>query len=203
MKLRNQLFGAVLAALVCAFSVQAAKVGDKAPDFTLMDAEGKTHSLSDYAGKVVVLEWTNHGCPYVKKFYRSGKMQEFQSLAADKDVVWLKICSSAEGKQGYMTSSQWMEAKEEKGIKATAVLIDKMGEVGRDYEARVTPHMFVIDEKGMIAYDGAIDSISSTNESDIEKATNYVLAAMDDLLAGRPVAKASSRPYGCGIKWAR
>lgn len=202
MKLTNKVFSAVFAALFLVFSAHAATVGKKAPEFTLMDAEGKTHSLSDFSGKMVVLEWTNHGCPFVKKFYRSGKMQEYQAMAADKDIVWLKICSSAEGKQGYMTSSQWMDAKDEKGIKAAAVLIDETGEVGRAYGAKVTPHMYVIDEKGVLAYNGAIDSIASTSPADIEKAENYVLAAINSLKAGKSVEKATSRPYGCSIKWA-
>ncbi|MBK1878909.1 thioredoxin family protein [Pelagicoccus mobilis] len=203
MKLRIRLFGVVLAALFCGAFAQAVTVGEKAPGFSLTDVEGKTHSLKDYEGKVVVLEWTNHGCPYVSKFYRSGKMQEFQGIAAGKDVVWLSICSSAEGKQGHMSSSEWRQANARKGVKASAVLLDEMGKVGKAYGARATPHMFVIDDKGVLAYDGAIDSIPSTSPADIDRAENYVLAAVDALLEGRPVEKSKVRPYGCGIKWAR
>jgi len=203
MKLRNRLFGVVLSAFFCVAFAQAATVGEKAPAFTLTDISGESRSLADYAGKVVVLEWTNYGCPYVRKFYGSGKMQEFQGMMADKEVVWLSICSSAEGKQGHMSPSEWRATIESKGVKASSVLLDESGKVGRAYGARATPHMFVIDEKGILAYDGAIDSIPSTSVSDIDRADNYVLAAVDSLLEGKPVENSKVRPYGCGIKWAR
>jgi len=202
MKLRNRFIAALVASFFCLALGHAATVGNKAPDFTLTDVNGETHSLSDFEDKVVVLEWINHGCPYVKKFYSSGKMQELQEMAAGKEVVWLSICSSAEGKQGHMSSEEWIAANEAKGVKAAAVLIDDMGKVGREYGARATPHMFVIDESGILAYDGAIDSIPSTSPADIAKADNYVLAAVDSLLAGEPVEKAKVNPYGCSIKWA-
>lgn len=193
---------ALLTAMILA-SASAGTVGAKAPEFTLTDTNGETHSLSDFAGKVVVLEWTNYGCPFVKKHYNSGNMQQLQATATDKDVVWLSICSSAPGKQGNMSLEDWREAAGEKGVKSTAILIDETGSVGRSYGAIATPHMFVIDESGVLVYDGAIDSIPSASISDISKAENYVMAAIDATLAGKPVEKSKSKPYGCGIKYAR
>lgn len=203
MNLKNRFFCALFAALFSVAVAHSATVGEKAPDFTLTDTNGVSHSLSDFAGKVVVLEWTNHGCPYVKKFYGSGKMQGLQAMAAGKEVVWLSICSSADGKQGHMSDADWNAAIKSKGIKSAAVLIDEDGKVGKAYGARVTPHMYVIDGDGVLAYNGAIDSIASTRASDIEKAENYVVAALNAVWEGQPVAKTSSRPYGCSIKWAQ
>ncbi|MDQ8181725.1 thioredoxin family protein [Pelagicoccus sp. SDUM812005] len=200
-KLRS--FGAAAAALLFIASVSAANVGEPAPQFSLTDIDGKTHSLSDYAGKVVVLEWTNYGCPIVKKHYNSGNMQSLQDLAKGKDVVWLSICSSAPGTQGHMSAAEWKAAIAEKGVKSSAVLIDESGKVGHLYSAKVTPHMYVIDSKGTLVYDGAIDSIPSGKIADIEKADNYVIAALDAVLAGKPIETSKVKPYGCGIKYAR
>lgn len=203
MTLLNRLSGLAVAALVFVSAASAASVGEKAPDFTLTDIYGETHSLSDYAGKVVVLEWVNYGCPFVQKHYNSGNMQALQKSAKEKDVVWLTICSSAEGKQGYMTDAQWREESEKKGAHSTATLIDESGAVGRAYGATVTPHMYVIRPDGALAYNGAIDSIPSARISDIAKAENYVAAAMDAVLAGKAVETPKSKPYGCGIKYSR
>ncbi|MDQ8202393.1 thioredoxin family protein [Pelagicoccus sp. SDUM812003] len=201
----KRFFTALAAALTlfAAISSFAAEVGKEAPDFTLTGIDGTEHSLSDFAGKVVVLEWTNYGCPFVKKHYNSGNMQKLQSMAKDKEVVWLSICSSAPGKQGHMSASEWLETTKEKGVQSAAVLIDESGEVGRAYGAKVTPHMYVIDEEGVLAYNGAIDSIPSASISDIEKATNYVTAALEAVLSGEKVEQTMSKPYGCGIKYAR
>ncbi|EDY82903.1 Redoxin superfamily [Verrucomicrobiia bacterium DG1235] len=203
MTLRKTLSSIAATMLLFAASVSAAKVGAPAPAFTLTDINGETHSLSDFAGKVVVLEWTNYGCPFVKKHYNSGNMQALQKTATGKDVVWLSICSSAEGKQGSMSLSEWKATVKSKGVNASAVLLDVSGAVGRSYGAIATPHMYVIDESGTLVYDGAIDSIASASQSDIAKAENYVMAAIDAVMAGKPVAKAKSKPYGCGIKYAR
>lgn len=203
MTFKKALSGIAAALLVFASAASAAKVGEKAPEFTLTDINGEPHSLSDYAGKVVVLEWTNYGCPFVKKHYNSGNMQALQEMATDKDVVWLTICSSAEGTQGHMSAKEWQKATAKKEVKATATLIDEAGSAGKAYGAIATPHMFVIDENGVLAYDGAIDSIPSANTSDIAKAENYVKSAITAVLEGKPVSTPKSKPYGCSIKYAR
>lgn len=203
MRLIKPFFAALAASLLFVASASSAVVGEAAPDFTLTDTDGNTHSLSDFAGKLVVLEWTNYGCPFVKKHYNSGNMQGLQNMAKGKEVVWLSICSSASGKQGHMTPNEWQTAIQSKGVESTAVLLDESGDVGKLYKAKVTPHMYVIDADGILAYNGAIDSISSANQSDIAKAENYVMAAIDSLLSGKPVETTKAQPYGCGIKYAR
>ena len=193
-----------LAAALClgvSMSFAAAKVGEKAPDFSLTDINGKEHSLSDYAGKVVVLEWINHGCPFVKKHYESGNIPEMQSSLTQDGVVWLSICSSAEGTQGHMSASEWKKISQKKNSNASAILIDESGEVGRAYGAVTTPHMYVIQSNGTLAYNGAIDSIPSTKEADIQKAENYVVAAVEAVKSGQPVAKSVTKPYGCSVKY--
>lgn len=174
---------------------------DAAPAFTLPDGHGNEHSLSDFEGKVVVLEWVNHGCPFVVKFYKGGHMQALQAEMAEKGVIWLSICSSAPGKQGWMSAEDQLKTIEEKEIKAHAVLIDEDGTVGRAYGARTTPHMYVIDAKGKLVYQGAIDSIRSTNSDDIPNARNYVREAVTAVLAGEPVAEAQTQAYGCSVKY--
>lgn len=174
---------------------------EAAPDFTLTDAHGEEHTLSDYKGKIVVLEWVNHGCPFVVKFYAGGHMQAMQAEMAEKDVIWLSICSSAKDQQGWMTAEDQAKTIEEKEIKAHAVLLDEDGTVGRLYGARTTPHMYVIDAEGMLRYQGAIDSIRSTRAADIERADNYTRAAVEALLAGEEVAVTQTQPYGCSVKY--
>lgn len=175
--------------------------GSPAPGFTLTDTSGTEHKLSDFKGKYVVLEWTNHGCPFVKKHYKEGHMQALQKKMTDKGVVWLVINSGAPGKQGHVTPEQGQEQIADKGIKATAVLLDSDGKVGRAYDARVTPHMYLIAPDGTLVYQGAIDSISSAKVEDIDKAENYVKAAYKAHKKGEPVENATTKPYGCGIKY--
>jgi hypothetical protein len=184
-----------------AIAAHAAEVGKPAPAFTLTDSKGQTHSLSDFRGKVVVLEWINHGCPFVVKHYASGNMQALQQQAADDGVVWLSVCSSAPGTQGHYSAADWNKVNAEKGSKAAAVLIDEDGKVGRAYDAKVTPHMYVINAEGVLVYNGAIDSIRSANQADIARSENYVTAALASVKAGRPVATATSQPYGCSVKY--
>jgi len=179
----------------------AAEVGSAAPKFTLTDTNGSSHNLSDFKGKYVVLEWVNHGCPFVKKFYNPGKMQEFQKTWTGKDVVWLSICSSAPGKQGHMSAEEWNEKIKATGTKATAVLMDEDGTVGQQYGAKTTPHMYVIDPKGTLIYAGAIDDKKSTDPADIEGATNYVHQALQEAMAGKGVSTTSTAPYGCSVKY--
>lgn len=201
MKLLKTLPCIAVAMLLVVNAAGAAKVGEKAPNFTLTDINGEEHSLADYAGKVVVLEWTNYGCPYVKNQYNSGNMQKLQSEMKEKDVVWLTICSSSPGTQGHMSNAKWKTESEKRGVASKAILIDENGQVGMAYGAQVTPHMYVIDKDGTLKYNGAIDSIASTKEEDLKKAENYVSAAVNAVLAGKPVAKSVSKPYGCGIKY--
>lgn len=193
----------VTAAVLTANSVAFAnvKVGAKAPDFTLVDSNGKSVQLSSYAGKTVVLEWFNKGCPYVKKHYESKNMQALQKAYTDKGIVWLTVISSAPKKQGHETPEEANKTRAEWAIASTATLLDTKGEVGRAYGAKTTPHMYIVDPKGMLAYNGAIDSISSSDAADIPKSVNYVSGALDLVAAGKPVTTASTKPYGCSVKY--
>ena len=195
---------AVTVAAVVAFAAarsQAVETGQPAPDFALKDINGKDQKISDYKGKFVVLEWVNHGCPFVKKHYNSGNMQKLQKEYTAKDVVWLSICSSAPGKQGNYTPEEWLKLNEEKKSAATAVLLDGDGTVGKLYDAKTTPHMFVVNPDGTLIYQGAIDNKPSTEESDIRGANNYVASALDEAMAGKPVTKGTTKSYGCGVKY--
>ncbi len=194
---------AVFASLTLGIAAAAAAaVGQPAPGFTLKTAEGKAVSLSDFKGKVVVLEWTNVGCPFVKKHYGSGNLPTLQKKYTGKGVVWLAICSSAPGKQGNdvpaaqvaATRAAWRAAD-------TAYLSDADGAVGRLDEAKTTPQLFVIDGQGVLRYAGAIDSIPSPDPADIPRAECYVAEALDDVLAGQPVKTASTKSYGCAVKY--
>lgn len=194
----------ILAAIALAFaSVMAVDVGiDKpAPDFTLKDTEGKKHSLSDYKGKYVVLEWINFGCPFVKKHYESGNMQMLQKKYTEKDVVWLSICSSAPGKEGHHSAEEIEKQLKEWEAAQTAYLIDEKGKVGRMYGAKTTPHMFIINPEGNLIYAGGIDDIPSTDTDDIAKAKNYVAAALDAAMSDKEIADQSTKPYGCSVKY--
>ena len=179
-----------------------ATIGEAAPGFTLTSSEGKDVSLSDYAGKTVILEWTNHDCPFVKKHYTSGNMQDLQGAYTEDDTVWLSIISSAPGKQGHVSPAEARELTTSRGAKPTHVLFDPTGDVGRNYGAKTTPHMYVIDDAGtLLAYNGAIDSIRSSDPADIPKATNYVKTAMTAMAAGEKPSPATTKPYGCSIKY--
>lgn len=179
----------------------AAKVGEPAPAFTGKDIDGKDFSLSDAKGKYVVLEWHNQGCPYVKKHYDSGNMQKLQGEWTGKDVTWVKIISSAEGKQGYVTADQEKAYLKEKKAKPSKVLLDPEGTIGKAYDAKVTPHMYVIDPTGKLIYNGAIDDKPTSDQDDIEGAKNYVSEALTLAMAGKPVASPSTTAYGCGMKY--
>ncbi len=180
----------------------AAIVGEPAPAFTATDDRGVTHSLADYAGKFVVLEWHNNGCPYVKKYYDSGHMQQLQKEWTAKGVVWLTVISSAPGKQGYVTPEESQAYMKEKGGAPTAVLLDPKGDLGHLYEAKTSPQMFIIDPKGVLIYNGAIDDKPTADLADIAGATNYVSQALTEAMAGKPVTTPTSRPYGCSVKYA-
>lgn len=179
----------------------AAKINEAAPGFTLTDSRGGTVSLSDYKGKLVVLEWTNHECPFVRKHYDSGNMQKLQRDYTGKEVVWLSIISSAPGKQGHVSGEQAEELTKSRNAAPSAVLLDPSGKVGQEYGAKTTPHMYIIDREGVLRYAGGIDSIKSTDQADIKTAKNYVAQSLDELLAGKPVSEPATAPYGCGVKY--
>ena len=179
----------------------AIEPGQEAPEFTLTDSKGTSHKLSDFRGKFVVLEWLNHECPFVKKHYSGGDMQKLQKEYTAKGVVWLSIISSAPGKQGHRTGPQADADTADKKASPTAVLLDPSGEVGQKYEAKTTPHMFVIDQQGKVIYAGAIDSMRSTDSADVAKAENYVRQTLDAALAGKPVPTPKTTPYGCSVKY--
>lgn len=194
------LRSAALLAAGHAVSARAA-VGQAAPEFTLTDTAGRAVRLADFRGKFVVLEWTNPGCPFVRKHYDSGNMGATQQLARDQGVAWLAINSTEKDSSDYLAPPQlaaWL--KQRKGL-TTAVLMDEDGAVGRLYDAKVTPHMYIVDPQGQLVYAGGIDSIASSRVADIEKATNHVKAALGDIAARRPIAQPVTRPYGCLIKY--
>ena len=177
------------------------EVGQPAPNFQGTDSQGNTINLSDYKGKIVVLEWSNHECPYVVKHYSGGNMQSLQKETTDQGIVWLTIVSSAKGKQGHTTAQEANSVMKAQGAHSTARILDPSGTIGNLYAARTTPHMFVVDTQGIIAYAGAIDSNSSIKSSTIAGATNYVREAVNSLVAGKPVEVASTKPYGCSVKY--
>lgn len=182
-------------------SKAATKIGYAAPDFTGTDSNGNEISLSDFKGKNVVLEWTNHGCPFVVKHYGSGNMQKLQKKYTREGVIWLSIVSSAKGKQGNTTPTQANTLMIEQGSKPTVRILDPSGEIGKLYGARTTPHMFVIDKKGILAYMGAIDDDPSHKPEGIKGATNYVAAALESLAKDEEVEVAATKPYGCSVKY--
>jgi len=218
-RLPSRIAGATLVlALLTAFAFappvaaqsSQANIGEQAPDFTLTAADGDTHSLSDFEGKYVVLEWLNFGCPYVAQHYGSGHMQQLQKTYGEKDVVWLSIVSSAEGKQGYYPPKEMMQQKERHNGNMTAILMDTSGEVGRMYGARTTPHMYVVNPEGELVYKGGIDDWATADtgtsipseEYITQTATNYVETSLGQLMNGEEVDPNTARPYGCSVKYA-
>lgn len=177
------------------------ELGQSGPDFTLPNCEGKQTSLSDFKGKVVVLEWINPECPFVKKHYVSSNMQKLQKEATEKGVVWISICSSAPGKQGHMAVGDVAKSCAKNGSQATAYVLDEDGKVGRTYGAKRTPEMFVINAEGVLIYHGAIDDKKSPDPAEIADAKNYVQAAVAETLAGKPVSVPRTEAYGCSIKY--
>lgn len=198
---RRSISVIALAALVTVWAY-AARVGSPAPAFTGTDTHGQAHKLSDLRGKFVVLEWTNKDCPYTRKHYDSGNMQALQKEWTAKGVVWLTILSSAPGKQGYMTAADENAWLKKVGATPTAAILDPAGTIGLAYTAKTTPQMIVIDPAGKLVYDGAIDDHPTTDVADVPRSKNYVSAALKEAMAGQPVAMASTRPYGCSVKYA-
>jgi peroxiredoxin len=191
------------AMLLTALCSRAVKIGEPAPGFTAQDSNGKVQKLSDYRGKFVVLEWHNRQCPFVHKHYASGNMQRLQKEWTAKGVVWFTVISSAPGKQGYMTAEEENAFVKEMNALPTAVLLDPSGEVGHLYDAKTSPHMFVINPQGVLLYDGAIDDKPTTDLDDVPTATNYVSLALHEAMAGEQVKTPVTRPYGCSVKYAQ
>jgi hypothetical protein len=191
-----------MAAFLAATHVMGAPApGETAPDFTLTDSNGQSVSLSDYAGREVVLEWTNHQCPFVRKHYSSGNMQATQKAITGEGVVWLSVISSAPGKQGYVDGEEANALTESRDAHPTRVLLDPKGDVGRLYGATATPQLVVMDETHTIRYYGAIDDTPTASVNDLKTAHNLVLAAFKDMDAGQPVAVPYEPPYGCTVKY--
>lgn len=202
MKLKFLTIIAALGLVACFPSANAAvEIGEPAPDFIGVDTNGVEHKLSDLKGKNVVLEWSNHECPFVVKHYKPGNMQKIQKEATDNGVIWLTIVSSADGKQGNVTPDEANKIMEEFGSHATARILDPSGEIGKLYGAKTTPHMFVINKEGTLVYAGAIDSDDSFSSDSIAGATNYVQDALNSLDTGTPIEVASTKPYGCSVKY--
>lgn len=189
------------AAVLASPALAAPQLGKPAPNFKLTDANGRAVSLSDYRGRPVVLEWHNPGCPFVQKHYGSGNMQKTQNAAKAQGVAWLSINSGAPGKQGHMSGAEARALVAAQKAQPAAYLLDPKGVVGKGYDAKTTPHMYVIDARGTLVYAGGIDDKPTADRADIAGARNHVLAALTELKAGKPVSVASSRPYGCSVKY--
>lgn len=204
--MKRRLHLALVAALAAlpwlAAPAHAVSAGQSAPAFEVKDATGKTVKLSDYKGRYVVLEWTNPGCPFVAKHYGAKNMQALQKDAAGRNVVWLSVSSTAPGQTDYLAPAALAERYKAWGAAPAAMLMDDSGAIGKAYGAKTTPHMFVIDPGGNVVYAGGIDDKRSANPADIPNAKNYVKAALDESLAGKPVTATSAPPYGCSVKYA-
>ena len=199
--MKKILLSAALILMTTGSAIAAPVIGEPAPAFTGTDTNGVEHSLSDFTGSTVVLEWTNPECPYVRKHYNTGNMQALQAEATQEGIVWLTIASSADGKQGYMTPDEANALITEEGSQATARILDPSGEIGGLYDAKTTPHMFVIDPAGVLVYQGAIDDDPSFKKDNMETATNYVRSAWEAVASGENVEVSTSQPYGCSVKY--
>lgn len=199
--LRTSAFTAAMLVFGAAPALAAPAIGQPAPSFAAVDSKGQQVKLADLKGKVVVLEWTNHECPYVQKHYASSNMQNLQKQAKGAGVVWLSVISSAPGEQGHVAGARADELTASRQALPTAVLLDAQGAIGKSYDARTTPHMFVIDAKGILRYAGGIDSIATNKAADIAKADPLFKTALASVLKGENVAQAVTRPYGCSVKY--
>ena len=199
----SMLVSLILGLILCTspLLLAAAKVGEPAPAFTATASDGKTYKLADYRGKYVVLEWHNHGCPYVGKQYNSGNIQKLQKQWTSRGVVWFTVLSSAPGKQGFVTASDENAYLAKMQAAPTAALLDPSGEIGHMYDAKTSPQMVVINPQGVVIYDGAIDDKPTTDLADVPGATNYVSLALEQAMAGKPIATPATRPYGCSVKY--
>jgi peroxiredoxin len=200
MTARN-MFAAMVSAISISVSAHAAEIGKPAPAFSAKDAKGADVSLESLKGKVVVLEWVNHGCPFVVKHYGSKNMQKLQETYTGKGVVWISINSGSKASGSYTDDATFLKMSADKGSKASHLIADESGTIGKAYSAKTTPHMFVINKEGVLVYNGAIDSKKTTSPADIESSDNYVAKALDEVLAGKEVTTAKTEPYGCGVKY--
>lgn len=198
---RALLLGSAAATIAPVSAFATSDVGEAAPAFSATDSNGKVWSIADLKGKVVVLETSNQDCPYVRKHYNSVNMQTQQREAAAKGVVWLTVASSAPGEQGFVTAAEATALTRKRNAAPAAFLLDPQSRIARAYGATVTPHMYIIDASGTLVYKGGIDSIPTSNVADVPKATQYVRVALDQVLAGKQVTDASTRPYGCTLKY--
>jgi peroxiredoxin len=194
-------FVTLLLSFYASFAFASAKVDAPAPNFKVKDDMGVEHTLQEYKGKFVVLEWSNKDCPYVKKQYGSGNMQKLQKTYTDKGVVWLTVLSSKEGKQGHLTNEEAQKVAKENKSAATAILMDENSKVAKAYGAKTTPHMFIVNPEGKLVYNGAIDDNDSTDPKVIPTSKNYVAEALDAAMKGEKIANAVTTPYGCGVKY--
>jgi peroxiredoxin len=195
-------WAAMVVAAALVVPAWAARVGEKAPDFTAADSNGANRTLSKYAGKYVVLEWHNNGCPFVRKQYLSGNMQKLQKEWTGRGVVWLTVISSAPGKQGYVTADEENDYMKQMSAAPTAALLDPTGRLGHLYDAKTSPHMFIINPSGTLIYNGAIDDQPTPDPASVPGAINYVSQALAEAIAGKSVSVPTSRPYGCSVKYA-
>jgi len=201
LKIKYVLMSMVLLIFVSGLAMAQVAVNQAAPNFISADTKGLQHSLTDYKGKFVVLEWFNPDCPFIKKHYDSGNMQQLQKQYTAKGVIWLSIDSSAPGKEGYYSAEDLNKFMADKGGAPTAVFADPDGKLGHLYGAQTTPHMFIIDSKGILIYQGAIDNTPSTDVEDVKTAKNYVSAALDAAMNGQPVDVNTTKSYGCSVKY--
>lgn len=199
----RHIISAVMFLVLLAQLAVAVKVGEAAPDFSATASDGKDYKLSGFKGKFVVLEWHNQGCPYTAKHYTSGNMQQLQKEWTARGVVWLTVISSAPGKQGNVSASEENAYLAKMNATPTAALLDSTGQVGHLYNAKTTPHMFIVNSQGVLVYDGAIDDRPSTDTADVKGAKNYVSAALEETMAGKPVSMPATRPYGCSVKYGK
>lgn len=197
----KQFLSVVIMTALSGWAMAAPKVGAPAPDFSVADQNGKVHKLSEFKGKNVVLEWYNKDCPFVRKHYDSKNMQKLQADLTAKGVVWLSVVSSAPGKQGHLSADEAKKQISVEGMKSTAVLLDETGAMGKAYEAKTTPHMYLVDASGVLRYNGAIDSNDSADSKTIAGAENYIMSAVNAVTANQKVAKETTKPYGCGVKY--
>jgi len=202
MKRSFMLLTFVLAWLCLSAAAFAVRVGEQAPEFSAVDSNGQSHSLSQYKGKFVVLEWHNNGCPFTRKHYESGNMQTLQKQWTAKGVVWFTVISSAPGAQGYVTAAEENAYLKQMKASPTAALLDPQGTLGHLYNAKTTPEIFIIAPDGSLVYEGAIDDHPTPDASDIPNSKNYVSIALTEAMTGKPVAEPSTRSYGCSVKYA-
>ena len=199
--MQRLLKGLCLVSLAAGLAGAAPMIGKPAPDFTGKGSDGKSYALADSKGKFVVLEWYNRDCPFIHKHYDSGNMQMLQEKYEKKGVVWFEVLSSAAGNEGYMTADEAQANRVKSATKSVATLLDPDGKIGLLYGAKTTPHMFVVDPKGILIFEGAIDDHNSADAEDIPTSKNYVAMALDEAMAGKPVSTPRTHPYGCSVKY--